>query len=105
MSNPTITNLAAYPGEYKQDLISELYNGLRLEQEGILLMPGVKNKVNLHKLLVADGAKPYTGNFVSKDGDINFVPRVLEVEKAQRDLEIEPEKYRTTFMAKMRGKG
>jgi hypothetical protein len=105
MANPNVAALAAYPGEYRQELISEVYSSLRLEQEGILLIPGVKNKLNLHKLLVADGTKPYTGTFVSKDGDITFVPRVLEVEKAQRDIEIEPEKYRATFMAKMRGNG
>jgi hypothetical protein len=102
--DPNLSALAAYPGEYQQELISQLYNSIRFEQEGIKLIPGVKNKLNMHKLLVSDGAKPYTGKFIAKD-DIALQPRVLSVEKAQRDLEIEPEKYRATFMANMRGKG
>lgn len=103
--NPDLSLLAAYPGEYQQTLISEIYNSLRFEQEGITVIPGVKNKLNLHKFLVKKGAKPYTGKFVSKDGDLSFEPRVLEVEKAQRDLSIEPSKYIPTYMAKMRGRG
>lgn len=102
--NPDLSLLAAYPGEYQQALISELYNALRLEQEGIRVIPGVKNKLNTHKFLVEDGVKPYTGKFVSKD-DLQFVPRVLEVSKAQRDLSIEPSKYIPTYMAAMRGRG
>lgn len=102
--DPNIALLAAYPGEYQQELISELYNSLNLERDGINVITGVKGKLNMHKLLVADGAKPYTGKFIAKD-DLTFVPRVLTVEKAQRDMEIEPEKFRTTFMAKKRGKG
>jgi len=104
MADPILSLLAAYPGEYRQQLISELYNALRFDQEGITVIPGVKNKLNLHKFLVEDGAKPYTGNFVAKD-DLSFVPRVLEVEPVQRDLLVEPKKYLPTFMAKMRRKG
>lgn len=102
--DPNISNLATYPGEYQQTLISQLYNSLRLEQEGIMLIPAVKNSLNMHKFLTNDGVKPYTGKFIAKD-NLNFIPRVLTVAKAQYDLEIEPEKYRTTFMAKMRGRG
>ena len=102
--DPNIVNLAAYPGDYHQKLISQLYNSLRLEQEGIMLIPAVKNSLIMHKFLTADGVKPYTGKFIPKD-NLSFIPRTLTVEKAQYDLEIEPEKFRTTFMAKMRGRG
>jgi len=102
--NPDLSLLAAYPGEYRDALISELYNSLRLEQEGITVIPGVKNKLNLHKLLIADGLKPYTGTFKAKK-DLAYEPRVLEVEKVQRDFEIEPSLYLPTFMAQKRGAG
>ena len=69
------------------------------------MWPGLKSKVTLHKLIVKKGAKPYTGVFKSKDGDIKFEPRTLAVEKAQRDLSIEPSKYIGTFMEKNRGRG
>lgn len=103
--NPDLVLLAAYPGEYSQALITEMYNALALQAEGITVVPNVKSKLNLHKLIVKKGAKPYTGTFKSKDGDISFEPRVLEVEKAQRDLAIEPSKYLETFMEQKRGAG
>ncbi len=103
--NPDLSLLAAYPGEYSQTLIEELYNSIRLEQEGIAVMPGIKNKLNLHKLLIEDGLKPYTGKFIAKANELAFEPRVLEVEAVQRDFEIEPKKYLSTFMASRRGSG
>ena len=102
--NPDLTLLAAYPGEYSQALISELYNSIRLEEEGIAVLPGIKNKLNLHKLLIEDGLKPYTGKFISQD-DLSYEPRVLSVDVVQRDFEIEPKKYLPTFMASRRGAG
>lgn len=103
--NPDLSLLAAYAGDYSQALIREMYNELKLQSEGITVLPNVKSKLNLHKLVVKKGAKPYTGTFKSKDGDISFEPRVLTVEKAQRDISIEPSKYLGTFMEKQRGAG
>ena len=103
--NPDLSNLAAYGGDYSQTLLKKLYFALTLEAAGISVWPGLKSKVTLHKLLVKKGLKPYSGTFKSKDGDVSFQPRALEVEKAQRDLSIEPSKYIGTFMEKNRGKG
>jgi len=97
--------LAAYPGDYRMQLMKQLYNALNLEKEGISVIPNVKYKEILHKLLVRKGLKPYTGRFKSKSGDIGYEPRELSVEKAQRDLSIEPSIYIPTFMASQRGKG
>lgn len=105
MPSPDLSNLVAYPGEYQQVLIDKLYNELSLEKEGIVVMPGIKSKENMHKMLVKKGAKPYTGKFIAKDNDVTFEPRVLEVLKAQRDLTIEPSKYLNTFMQNRRGRG
>lgn len=105
MATPDVTSIANYAGEYKKELIAQIYSSMNLENEGILVVPGIKNKLNLHKLIVEDGVKPYTGNFVADDDDLSYEPRVLEVLPAQRDLLIEPKKYLTTFMAEMRGRG
>ena len=105
MANPDLSALDAYSGDYSTDLIGEMYDALKLLAEGITVVPNVKSKKTMHKLLVAKGAKPFTGKFVSKDGDIKFKPRKLEVEKVQRDLEIMPDKYRDTWMEQMRGPG
>lgn len=97
--------LAAYPGDFRQDLIAQLYNSMNLERDGIAVRPGIKYKEILHKLLVRKGLKPYTGVFKSKAGDIGYEPRELAVEKAQHDISIEPSKYIPTFMAQKRGSG
>lgn len=104
MNTVDLSKLAAYSGDYSDSLISELYTALQLEKEGILVIDEVKSTLNLHKLLIADGMKPYTGVFVSKT-DLSYEPRVLTVEKAQRDFELEPSAYLPTFMAQKRGRG
>lgn len=104
METVDLSLLAAYPGEYRDALIQELYSSLQLEKEGISVIPGVKNSLNLHKLLIEDGLKPYSGVFVAKK-DFTYEPRVLSVEKAQRDSQVEPSVYIPTFMAAKRGSG
>src|SRR5437879_5642206 len=104
MSNPNLTGLAAYAGDYQQDLLTRLYQVLDAQAAGITVIPNLKSKLQLHRLVVNAGLKPYTGKFISKD-DISFSPRTLEVVKAQRDMEIEPSKYLATFMEHMRGLG
>jgi hypothetical protein len=104
METVDLSLLAAYPGEYRDALIAQLYTALQLEKEGITVIPGVKNKMNLHKLLILDGLKPFTGTFKSKK-DFSYEPRVLEVNKAQRDSEVNPSEYIPTFMAAKRGSG
>jgi hypothetical protein len=104
MANPILTGLSAYAGDYQQALLTQLYNKLEAEASGITVIKNLKSKLTLHRLTVAEGLKPFTGSFVSKD-DIAFEPRTLEVAKAQRDLTVNPSKYLATFMEKNRGKG
>lgn len=105
MESVDLSKLKAYPGEFRMELIKKLYNALNLEQEGILVMPNIKNTLILHKLLTKKGVKPYTGKFNAKGNDFGFEPRELKVEKAQRDWSIEPSKYLPTYMASLRGRG
>lgn len=103
-SNPDLSALAAYGGDYKQELFGKLYRGLTAAKD-LTLVEDVKNKVNLTGIEIGNGVKPGTGVFKPKDGDVKFTPRVLEVEEFQRDIQIFPKKYRTSFMAAMRGRG
>jgi hypothetical protein len=104
MANPTLTGLSVYAGDYQDKLLTDLYEKLDTEAAGITVISNLKSKLTLPKLLVGEGVKPFTGKFVSKD-DIGFAERSLSVEKAQRDLTIDPNKYIATFMEKRRGKG
>lgn len=103
-SNPDISLIADYPGDFLEEILKSHYHALALQASGINVLPNIKSKKTLTKIVVRKGAKPYTGTFKSKP-DVKYVPRVLEVEKCQRDLEVEPEKYRDTFLQSKRGKG
>jgi hypothetical protein len=102
--DPNISGLLAYVGTNEAKLMKRLLNKLAIENKAVMLDTGVKSKKNLHKIIVANGAKPYTGDFVAKS-DLSYVPRTIEVEKAQRDLRIEPSLYRDTYFEFLRGNG
>lgn len=102
MPNPDLQALSAYSGKYEQALMAKMYKELNLAADGVQVIPGVKSQLTLTRLIVGKGIKPYTGKFVSTDGQLKYAERKLSVEKAQRDIEIEPEKYRTTWMAEQR---
>ena len=102
--DPNISGLATYSGKFSQKLLSKLYFTLVQMMKGFLPMYGVKNTVHLTKLLIGSGLKPYTGQWVPKD-DIAYSNRDITTQLAQRDLTIDPSKYKDTWMAEMRGKG
>lgn len=104
IANPDTSGLISYAGDFKLPLLRKLYHSMNAQEQGIFVQGKVKSKINMHKMLVRKGLKPFTGTFAAKP-DISFEPRVLEVEKAQRDLQIFPDKYRRTFAEKMRGDG
>lgn len=104
MNSQDLSALQAYGGVNQGQIIKALYAMLALEAAGISVMPNLKSKHLLAKLLVGKGAKPYTGTFKSK-ADVNSDPRELAVEKAQRDLTIDPSQYLGTFLEKNRGRG
>lgn len=103
-NDPNIAAIAGYAGKYEKKLLAKLINELDLLAEGITVVPGVKSKLTMTKLVIGKGAKPYTGVHKAKS-DISYTPRVLEVQDCQRDLTIEPKKYRTTYLEEQRGKG
>src|SRR3954451_8669999 len=97
--------LASYPGQYQQALLKKLYRAFEAGATGISVVPGLKSKLNLHKLLTIDGLKPYSGDFNNRANGISFSPRVLEVFKGQMDLLVHPSDFIGTFMEAQRGAG
>ncbi|HMG92612.1 MAG TPA: hypothetical protein VK589_21290 [Chryseolinea sp.] len=99
-----VSALAAFPGEYEQKLFSTLINSMDIAKD-ITVIPNVKKKLNLTKLRVKKGARPYSGSHEPDTGDLIYTPRVLEVKVGKRDLLIDPEDYRSTWMASQVGAG
>lgn len=102
MANPTLTALTAltaYAGTFEKQLMGQLYKELNLQADGIRVLPGISNKTTMPRLRVGKGLKPYTGKFVSSDDQFKYSDRSIMVERVQRDVEIDPEKYRTTYLA------
>jgi hypothetical protein len=103
-NNPDLSTLAAYPGKLRGNLFRKYYNGLEFAQQ-VTVMPNVKYKEPLPKIVVGDRSRPFTGSFKPKSGDLSFGQRTLIVEPSQRDMEINPENYRKTYFSEFLSPG
>jgi hypothetical protein len=96
--------LATFPGEYEDKLFSTLINSMDIAGD-ITVMPNIKKKKNLTKLRVKKGARPFSSTHEPATGDLVYTPRVIEVKGGKRDLLVDPEDYRDTWMAQQAGPG
>lgn len=103
-NNPVVSALAAYPGKYQKQLFTLMFNGLDIASD-ITLIKNVKNKLGMTTLTVNDEPRPFTGTFNPQDNDLVYTDRFLTVERVQRDIEINPEKYRTTYLSEELSEG
>jgi hypothetical protein len=99
-----ISALAAYAGTYQQALFSILYDSFDAIDD-CTLWPGIKNTEKLTKLTINGGAKPFTGTFAPKTGDLQYTGQDLVVSPWQRDMQLRPSDYRNSFMGQARGPG
>lgn len=102
--SPDLSKLAAYAGKYKKELSRRLVTGMSIAKD-ITLVPNIKHALNLTRLKINNGPKPYTGVFESAGNDLEYSGRVLSVEPFQRDITIHPAKYRTSYLGEERGPG
>jgi hypothetical protein len=100
-----LASLRAYCGEYKGELLETLYNDLETQAAGITVIPNVKNELNVNKLTMESGLKPFTGDYVPRKKTGKYTEKTLKVAKVQRDDRIFPSEYLPTWMAQQRGKG
>lgn len=98
-----VSALAAYAGDYEQQLYSTLVNELDIAAD-IRVYPNIKNKKNLTKLTANANAKP----FISTEeyaGKLDYTPRTIEVKQGKTELLIDLEDYRDEWMADQMGVG
>ena len=93
-----VTAISAFAANNQKPLISSLVNGLDIASD-IMVQPNVKNKIPMPKLKVGNGIRPYLGSTEFKQSDLTYTDRYLEVKLGKRELLIDPEDYRATYLA------
>lgn len=93
--DPILTNLSTYSGKYAKGLIGQVFRNL-LAQE-VTILQTIKGPTKFAKLKVSRGLKPYTGTF-SAGNILDYSDRELSPKMAQFDINIDPRKYRDSFM-------
>ena len=104
LTGPDIAAIVGFAAKNKPYLFAQWVNKLMLREWGFDVRTGVKNKEPLMKIAAGSGLKPRTGKFVSK-GNVTYTNRDLVVSEFQRDLAIDPKKFRTTYLNYLRGAG
>lgn len=97
--DPNVAALVAYPGRFRKEIFGQMYKELNLTADGIRVLNNIKNSVVMPRLRIGKGWKPYTGDFVPTPDQLKYSDRTLSVERAQRDIIIDTEKYRLTYLS------
>lgn len=104
LSSVDASAITQYATANMKPLISTLVNSMDISKD-ISVMTNVKNKADLPKLTVGKGLKPYTGTFASENNVLAYTNRQLVLGIGQRDLQIDPEDYRSTFLVQYSAPG
>lgn len=99
-NTPDITAIGNYAGKHEKKLFSTLLNGLDFMQDTTGIF-NLKQSLNMTKLTVGSGARPYTSIVTAKSDDLKYTGRTLSVKTGKRDLEIEVEKYVNTWQSEV----
>ena len=95
-----VAALTAYAGKNKAGLLATMVNSMDFLND-VMIDANVKNKLRIGKLNVADGVRPFSSNEEFQDDDLQYTDRFLEVYAAKREIKIEPEKYRQTYLSEV----
>lgn len=98
MNQQDFNSLSSYAFNFEKQLMGKLYAELNVTADGIRVMQNLKVPTKLPRLAVGKGLKPYTGNFAPMDNQFKYSDREIAVERAQRDIALDPEQYRQTYL-------
>lgn len=102
--SPIVSALTAYAGTHEKALFNTMINGLDIAND-VTVVPNVKYKQLMTKLTVAAGVRPFSSTFSAPGSELTYTDRTLEVKAAKRELQIDPEKYRTTYLSEQMSPG
>lgn len=97
LSDADLSAITGFSATNQKALIASLVNGLDIAQD-VMVHPGVKNKIPMPKLKVGNGFRPYSGAEAYRQKNLKYTDRYLEVKVGVRELLIDPEDYRATYL-------
>lgn len=97
LSDADLSAITAFSATNQKALIASLINGLDIAND-IMVHPNVKNKIPMPKLKVGNGFRPYSSSQEFKVKNLTYTDRYLEVKVGKRELLIDPEDYRGTYL-------
>lgn len=97
LSDVDVTAITAFAANNQKALIASLFNGLDIAND-VMVHPGVKNKIPMPKLKVGNGFRPFSSTPEYKAGGAVYTDRYLEVSVGKRELYIDIEAYRQTYL-------
>jgi len=104
LSDADLSAITSFAANNQAALIASLVNGLDIAND-IMVQPNVKNKIPMPKLKVGNGFRPYSGLQEFKVKGLTYSDRFLEVKVGKRELQIDPEDYRGTYLAWLNSPG
>ncbi len=93
-----VSALTAYAGKNLPYLLRTMINALTAAED-MIVMPNIKNKLRIGKLVVSTGIRPFSSAQEFGINDLTYTDRFLQVEPWKRELQIDTESYRTTYLS------
>jgi len=97
-SSQDLSAIARYAHQFQRQLIVTLLNGLDAVNDFILL-PGIKTSMKLPKFKAGAGARPYSATTEFYTGNNVFSDREIKVDVGKKEILIDPEDFRQTYLS------
>jgi hypothetical protein len=99
--SPVVTALSTYAGTHVGELFKKMVNGMEAARH-FTVLPNVKDTAPLIKLIVSGGVRPFNSG-TQFESALQYSDRKLVTGVAKKELLVDPEQYRGTYLSKYMG--
>lgn len=96
---PDVSAITTSFVEMGAKIFGKKVNDWNISSPGFLLMKGINKPTALPKIAGAGNIRPYRSNDDSTGNETKYTDRVLTVYQSKKDVKIDPENYRNTYLA------
>lgn len=100
-TSPDVSALSTYAGAHVGDLFKKMVNGMEAARH-FTVLPNVKDTAPLIKLLISGGVRPFNSG-TQFESALEYSDRKLVTGVAKKELLVDPEQYRGTYLSKYMG--